>query len=267
MHHLSTVAAAPRRGLRSRVLVSSALLALHATAAVTSTASAQAATAQPSAAQIAAAKLAMPTRTAPTVLATITTPEKFFGHQMGADRKMARWDKMVDYYNLLAKESPRVKVVNMGPTTMGNPFLAVYISSPANLAKLETLRAWNLKLADPRGVPETEIRRIVREGKAVVLQSMSMHANEIGGSQMAPELVYDLVARTDAETQRILDNVVSIMVPGFNPDGQIWMTDWYNKYLGTEYEGSTYPSLYQKYVGHDNNRDAFMSNMIESKYM
>lgn len=212
-------------------------------------------------------KMTMPSAPAPTVLATITTPEKYFGFRMGADRKMARWDKMVEYYQLLAKQSPRIKVVNMGKTSMGNPFLAVYISSPANLAKLETLRQWNLKLSDPRGVPEPEIRRIVKEGKAVVLQSMSMHANEIGGTQMAVELIYDLVARTDAETQRILDNVVSIMVPGFNPDGEILMTDWYNKYVGTDYEGSVYPSLYQKYVGHDNNRDAFMANMVESQYM
>lgn len=211
--------------------------------------------------------MTMPTAPAPTVLPGITTPEKYFGFRMGADRKMARWDKMVEYYALLAKQSPRIKVVNMGPTSMGNPFLAVYISSPANLAKLETLRQWNLKLSDPRGVPSTEIRRIVKEGKAVVLQSMSMHANEIGGTQMAVELIYDLVARTDAETQRILDNVVSIMVPGFNPDGEIWMTDWYNKYVGTEYEGSVYPSLYQKYVGHDNNRDAFMANTVEAQYM
>ncbi|MEP6766867.1 MAG: M14 family metallopeptidase, partial [Gemmatimonadaceae bacterium] len=211
--------------------------------------------------------ITMPTTPPPPVIATITTPEKYFGFRMGADRKMARWDKMVEYYNLLAKQSPRVKVVNMGPTSMGNPFLAVYISSPKNLARLDTLRQWNLKLADPRGVPVAEIRRIVKEGKAVVLQSMSMHATEIGGTQMAPELIYDLAARTDEETMRILDNVVSIMVPGFNPDGEIMVTDWYNKYVGTEYEGANYPSLYQKYVGHDNNRDAFMSNMVESQYM
>lgn len=221
----------------------------------------------PVVAQNAPASLSMPTKPAPTVNAAITTPEKFFGFRMGADRKMARWDKMIEYYNLLAKQSPRIKVVNMGPTSMGNPFLAVYISSPANLARLETLRKWNLELADPRGVPEAEIRRVVLQGKGVVLQSMSMHANEIGGSQMAPELIYDLVARTDAEATRILDNVISIMVPSFNPDGQILMTDWYNKYLGTPYEGSTYPRLYQKYVGHDNNRDAFMTNMVESQYM
>lgn len=221
----------------------------------------------PLTAQNVPASLSMPTKPAPTVNPAITTPEKFFGFRMGADRKMARWDRMIEYYNLLAKQSPRIKVVNMGPTSMGNPFLAVYISAPANLARLETYRKWNLELADPRGIPESEIRRVVLQGKGVVLQSMSMHANEIGGSQMAPELIYDLVARTDAEARRILDNVISIMVPSFNPDGQILMTDWYNKYLGTPYEGSVYPRLYQKYVGHDNNRDAMMANMVESQYM
>ena len=197
----------------------------------------------------------------------ITSPEKFFGFQMGADKKMARWDKLVEYYNQLAKESPKIKVVNMGPTTMGNPFLMCVISTPANLAKLEQIRLNNLKLADPRGIAEADIRKIVAENKAIVVQSMSMHATEIGGSQMAPELIYDLVSRTDEETQRILDNTIAIMVPSFNPDGEIMVTDWYNKTLGTDAEGSNYPSLYQKYVGHDNNRDAFMTNMVEAQYM
>jgi hypothetical protein len=107
----------------------------------------------------------------------------------------------------------------------------------------------------------------VKDGKAVVLQSMSLHATEIGGSQMAPELVYELLSRTDEEAQRILDNVVSIIVPSFNPDGEVMVTDWYRKTLGTEYEGVNYPSLYHKYTGHDNNRDAFMTNMVESQYM
>ena len=197
----------------------------------------------------------------------VTTPEKFFGFQMGADRKMARWDQMVEYYKLLEKSSQRLKVVDMGPSTMGNPFLAVFISSPANLARLEELRAINAKLSDPRGVAEADVKRLVADGKAVVLQSMSLHATEIGGSQMAPELIYDLVSRNDEETQRILDNVIAIMIPSFNPDGQIMVTDWYRKTLGGEYEGSNYPSLYHKYVGHDNNRDAFQTNMVESQYM
>jgi hypothetical protein len=197
----------------------------------------------------------------------ITSPEQFFGFQMGTDRQMARWDRMVEYYHLLEQTSPKLKVMNMGPSTMGNPFLLVIISSPANLARLDALRQVNAKISDPRGIPEAEIRKLVAEGRVVIVQSMSLHATEIGGSQMAPELAYDLVTRTDDETQRILDNVIFLMIPSFNPDGQIMVTDWYRKTLGTAYEGVGYPSLYHKYAGHDNNRDAFQTNLVESRYM
>jgi hypothetical protein len=205
--------------------------------------------------------------TVPIAQTPTTPPKKFFGHQLGADRKMARWDQIVEYFKTLEKQSTRLKVVNLGPTTMGNPFLLAFISSPANLAKLEQYRQMNARLSDPRGVPEAEIRKIVADGKAIIVQSMSLHASEIGGTQMAPELAYDLLSRNDAETQRILDNVIFLMVPSFNPDGQIMVTDWYRKYVGTEYEGANLPWLYHKYVGHDNNRDAFQTNMIESQYM
>jgi hypothetical protein len=218
------------------------------------------------ASQLPASGLSAQGKSAPAA-SSFTSPEKFFGFQLGADRKIARWDRIVEYYKQLEKESPKLKVVDMGPSTMGNPFLALYISSPANLAKLEQLRQINAKISDPRGATEAEIKKLVADGKAVIIQSMSLHATEIGGAQMAPELVYDLLSRTDEETQRILDNVVSIMVPSFNPDGQIMVTDYYNKTLGTEYEGSGLPWLYHKYTGHDNNRDAFMANMIESQYM
>jgi len=201
------------------------------------------------------------------VVQPVTSPEKFFGFQLGSDRKIARWDRIVEYYKLLAKESGKIKVVDMGPSTMGNPFLLVIISSPANLAKLERLREVNLRISDPRGVPEAEIKKLVSEGKAVICQSMSLHATEIGGIQMAPELAWDLLARSDEETLRILDNVVFLMVPSFNPDGAIMVADWYNKWVGTEYEGAGLPWLYHKYAGHDNNRDAFQTNLIESVYM
>jgi hypothetical protein len=198
----------------------------------------------------------------------VTSPEKFFGFQMGADRKLVRWDKAVEYYQLLEKESGgKLKVVNMGPTEKGNPFLLVIITSPANQARLEELRQMNLTLSDPRGVPEAEIKRIVAEGKVVICQTMSMHASEVGGVNMAPELTYDLVSRTDAEAQRILDNVVFLEIPSFNPDGAIMIHDYYMKYVGTEYEGGPLPWLYNKYIGHDNNRDALTMNMKESRYV
>jgi len=198
----------------------------------------------------------------------ITTPEKFFGFPLGADKKMARWDKIVEYYGVLEKQSAgRMKVINMGPTSMGNPFLMVVITAPGNFAKLERLRTVNLRLSDPRGLTEAQAHALVDEGKAVVVQSMSMHATEIGGAQMAPELAYDLLARKDEEARRILDNVIFIEVPCFNPDGEIMVTDWYNKQLGTAYEGTNPPWLYQKYAGHDNNRDAFQTNIPDSQYM
>ena len=197
----------------------------------------------------------------------ITSPEAFFGFQLGSDRKMARWNQIVDYFRLLEEQSDKIQVIDMGPSTEGHPFLFVIISSPENLSNLERLREVNAQIKDPRGISEEVINSLVGEGKAIILQSMGLHATEIGSTQMVSELAYDQITRTDEEATRILDNVISLMVPCFNPDGQIMVTDWYNKYVGTEYEGSTPPWLYHKYAGHDNNRDAFMFNLVESQYM
>lgn len=196
----------------------------------------------------------------------VTPPEKFFGFVLGSDQKIARWDKIVEYFKLLEKQSPKIKVLNLGPSTMGNPFLLCLISSPENLSNLEKYRAINLKISDPRGLTEEEIKTLIQEGKAIICQSMSLHATEIGGTQMAPELAYDLLTRTDEETKRILDNVIFLLIPCFNPDGQIMVTDWYYRTLGTEYEGSNLPWLYHKYAGHDNNRDGDFINLQESAY-
>ena len=197
---------------------------------------------------------------------TIPSPEEFFGFQMGTDRKLARWDKLVEYYELLGRQSARLEVVHMGPTTLGNPFLALFISSPNNLAHLEELRQINVRLNDPRGVSEENIERAIANGKAVVVQSMGLHSSEVGSSQMAAELIYELVTRTDPEMLRILDETVAVMIPCFNPDGEIMVTDWYNENVGTDYEGSGLPWLYHHYIGHDNNRDAFQQNTVESQY-
>lgn len=200
-------------------------------------------------------------------IAKVTSPEEFFGFKMGTDRKMARWDKIVEYFRRLETESDKIKVMDMGPSTEGNPFLLTVISSAENLRKLDHYKAINAKITDPRGLSEEAVKELVREGKAVVCQSMSLHATEIGGTQMAPELAWDLLACDCADNRAILDNVIFLMVPCFNPDGQIMVTDWYNKWLGTEYEGTGTPFLYQKYAGHDNNRDAFALNLPESRYV
>ena len=126
--------------------------------------------------------------------ARITPPEEFFGFKLGSDRKIARWDKITEYFYKLESESDRIKVKELGKSTEGNPFLLVIISSPENLAKLEHYRQVNSRIADPRGLSNEEVRQLVQEGKAVVCQTMSLHATEIGGTQMAPELAYDLLS-------------------------------------------------------------------------
>lgn len=196
-----------------------------------------------------------------------TGPDAFFGFQLGSDRRIAHWNQIVEYFYLLDSQSENIRVINMGPTTEGHPFLLAIISSAENLANLDELRRINAQITDPRGLSDTKIRRLIKQGRAVVCQSMSLHASEISAAQMAPELAYDLVTGTDEETRQILDETIFLMVPCFNPDGQAMVTDWYNEYTGTEYEGTSMPWLYHKYCGHDNNRDAFMLNLVESQYM
>lgn len=196
----------------------------------------------------------------------ITSPEDFFGFQMGADRKLARWDKIVDYFDLLEGQSDRIKVYNMGPSSEGHPFLIVLVTSPKNLANLDHLQMVNKKISDPRGLNQEQIKKFIEKGKAVIFQSMSLHASEVGGTQMTPELTYDLLTRNDSEAKRILDEVLFFMIPSLNPDGQVMITDWYNETVGTEYEGLSMPFLYHKYTGHDNNRDGDYLNLQESKY-
>lgn len=202
----------------------------------------------------------------PSIGQNIPSPESYFGFQMGADRKLARWDKIVDYFSLLEGQSDRIKVYNMGLTSEGNPFLVVLITSAENIANLDHLQKINKTISNPKDLSEDQIAPFIEEGKAVIFQSMSLHASEVGGTQMTPELTYDLLTRNDSETKRILDNVLFFMIPSLNPDGQVMITDWYNETVGTEYEGLRMPFLYQKYSGHDNNRDGDYLNLLESKY-
>ena len=197
----------------------------------------------------------------------VQSPESFFGFRLGDDYKMARWDRITEYFYLLNQQSEHIRVVNLGPTTENNPFLMAIITSADNLANLEELREVNGRICDPRGLSDAAIDGLVRKGKVIVCQSMSLHANEIAATQMAPQLAYNLVTDEDETTRNILENVIFLMIPCFNPDGQIMVTDWYNEHLGTPYEGCDLPWLYHKYCGHDNNRDAFMLNLVESRYM
>ena len=198
---------------------------------------------------------------------SITPPDEFFGHQLGADRILARWDRIVEYFELLEEESDRIQVSNLGPSTEGHPFLLVTITSPENLANLNRIAEISRTLADPRGIQEAQIKAMISEGKAVVSQSLGLHSTEVAGCQSGPEIAYDFVARNDEEALRILDETVLLLLPCINPDGQVWVTDWYRQWVGTEYEGAGLPWLYHTYAGHDNNRDGDFLNLVESTYI
>jgi len=199
--------------------------------------------------------------------AAVQSPSQFLGMNVGADRTLADYRQIVSYFRALAAASPRVQVESLGRTTLGEDFVMAVISSEANMRNLARIRSIGQKLSDPRGLSDEQVEALVHEGKAVVLVTCNIHSSEIASSQMAMEWAFALATANDAETRRRLDNVVLLLVPSLNPDGQIMITDYYRKYLGTRYEGGRLPWLYHHYVGHDNNRDWYMLTQAETKAM
>ena len=198
--------------------------------------------------------------------AALPSPEQFAGHPIGADNKLVRWDRIVEYMKLAAQASNRVRVRELGKSTNGQPFIAVEISAPDTLNNIERYKQLERKLYFQGGAPtDSERDEIFRSGKAVVLVTCSIHATEIGASQMTLELVHRLATDDSPATKKVLDNVIFILVPSLNPDGQMMVTGWFNKNVGTEFANSPIPFLYHPYVGHDNNRDMYMFTQQESR--
>ncbi len=193
------------------------------------------------------------------------SPEQTFGFRMGADHKLVKWPQIVEYFNTLGSSSNKVKIVEAGKTSEGNPMIVAIISSPENLAKLDHYKEISQKLANPAGLSPDEASRLIAEGKLIVTVSCSIHASEVAATQLSMELAYDLATKDTPEIRRILDQDIILLWPSHNPDGNITVIDWYNRNLGTKYENAPLPWLYHKYVGHDNNRDWFMLNLDETK--
>jgi hypothetical protein len=196
----------------------------------------------------------------------IPTPEKFLGFRVGEDKKLARWDKIVEYLRIVSNGSDRLRFRELGKSTNNNPFILLEISSAQTLQDLDRYKELERKLYFQSGAPTDSDRdEIFHSGKAVVLVTCNIHSTEIGSSQMVLELVHRLATEDSPLVKKILDNVIFLLVPSLNPDGQIIVTDWYNKNLGTEYEASPLPWLYHPYIGHDNNRDMYMFTQKESQ--
>lgn len=194
----------------------------------------------------------------------IPKPADTFGFEPGADYKMATYDQMLAYYEKLDAATDRVKVTEIGKSVRGRPIKLVFISSEENMKSLDKWKSISEKMARAR-ISEAEAQQLAKEGKAIIWFDGGMHASEKAHAQMTPELLYRIAAEESDEMKKIRDNVVTLVVPVINPDGLDIEGAWYRKNLGTIYETSGPPILYQEYVGHDNNRDWFMGNMPETK--
>lgn len=195
-----------------------------------------------------------------------TTPEAFLGFKVGADKKLADYAQIKAYFEKLDQESPRLKLFTIGESTLKKPMIMAVITAEENMGKLDTYRDIAKKLRDPRALPVEEAKKLAKEGKVIVLITCSLHATEIAASQMSMELAYNLVTgKTPFDAKKVLSDVIVLLCPTHNPDGNQMVVDWYKKYVGTKFEGGSMPWLYHHYAGHDDNRDWYMMNLVETR--
>ncbi len=200
---------------------------------------------------------------APLIAQTIPTPKAYFGFNIGDDYMLANYTQAEGYFKKIAQLSNRVILQEIGKTEEGRNQYVMIVSSPKNLQKIDRYKEISQKLARAENLTDEEAKKLSLEGKPVVWIDGGLHANETVGTQQLIESYYQLVSRNDPETIRILDDVI-ILFSQVNPDGQELMSDWYMQEKDVSKRNMNIPRLYQKYIGHDNNRDFYMMNMKES---
>jgi len=203
----------------------------------------------------------------------VPAPEDVLGFRPGDDRKLASWAQVVTYFQKLAAASDRVKFEEIGKSTMGKPFVYATISAPENLKRLDEFKDIQRQLADPRllGSPtnpalaDRKARALIARGKTVVAITCGIHSTEVGSYLSSMLIAYRLASSNEPEIQEILKNTIILLVPSTNPDGVDIVKNWYDKTLGTPYEGTDPLELYHKYTGHDNNRDWYGFTQVETQ--
>ncbi|HRH44385.1 MAG TPA: M14 family metallopeptidase [Pyrinomonadaceae bacterium] len=197
----------------------------------------------------------------------VPTPKDVLGFTPGDDRKLVSWNQFLTYFQKLEDTSPRVKFEAIGKTTMDRPFVFATISSPENLKNLEKYKQINAKLANPRLIKSNDAlaKQLIKEGKTIVLITCGIHSTEVGGNLASILIADKLATSNDPEVLKILENTIILLVPSLNPDGNDIVKNWYDKTLGTPYEGTSPPELYHKYTGHDNNRDWYAFSQVETQ--
>jgi hypothetical protein len=200
-------------------------------------------------------------------------PADVLGFTPGDDRKLASWAKVVEYFQKLAAASDRVKFEEIGKSTMGAPFVYATISAPENLKRLNEYKEIQRQLADPRllsagnaGAPsDRRAAQLIARGKTIVAITCGIHSTEVGSYLSSMLIAYRLATSNEPEVQEILKNTIILLVPSTNPDGVDIVNNWYQKTLGTPYEGTDPPELYHKYTGHDDNRDWYAFTQVETQ--
>ena len=193
----------------------------------------------------------------------ITTPKEALGFNLGDDYRLANYTQLVAYWKTLAKESDRMKLVDIGPTAEGRRQYMAVITSAANQARLEHYRDISKRLATAEGLTDAQAHALAKEGKAVIFMDGGLHSTETVGHQALMELVYQMVSRNDDETRRLLDDDILLLCLA-NPDGMELVSNWYMREPDSSKRTMNIPRLYQRYVGHDNARDLFMTNQPET---
>ncbi|GHT34387.1 peptidase [Bacteroidia bacterium] len=198
------------------------------------------------------------------VTALAVDPPKFGEYTVGDDYFLANYTQLIQYWEKLAKESDRIKLVDIGKTQEGRVMKLAIITSPENHKNLARYQDISVRLAKAEGLTDEAARALAAEGKAVVWIDGGLHASETVPAQALFIEAYDLLSRDDAETKRILDNVILLLAP-VNPDGMDLVSDWYMKESDPKKRNMNIPRLYQLYAGHDNNRDSYMANLAETE--
>jgi hypothetical protein len=194
----------------------------------------------------------------------IPKPEDILGFRIGDDYHLATYTQAIDYLRKVASVSDRIKLFDMGKTSMGQVMTYAVISSPANLADLEAHKNTARRLSLASGLSPAEAEAAAKEAKAIVYIDGGLHASECAPAQHNIQLAYNLVTGKDPKSLRILDDVILVLVFA-NPDGMNMLAQWYHPNVGTPFEISPMPFLYHKYAGHDNNRDALIANLVETR--
>jgi len=200
--------------------------------------------------------------------ASVPSPESILGFRPGDDRKLANWAEVLDVFRKLDAASDRMMFEELGKTTMGAPFVVATISAPENLRRLAEYKDIQRQLADPRTLgprADRKAKELIARGKTIVLITCGVHSTEVGSTLSSMLIAHRLLSSNEPDVQDILRNTIVLLVPSLNPDGVDIVKRWYDKTLGTPYEGTTPPELYHKYVGHDNNRDWYAFTQIETQ--